>query len=270
MTHRFGRNRPATPNPHPQLAKYRATSEARKFPDSCDYMAAAMPVLTMMHANGPDPDYPAAPGGLGDCTIAACANATGVWTGNSGRLVITPTSDVVAMYSRCSGYIPGNDATDQGCDELVVLNEWKTVGLGGRTIDGAVAVNAGDAAELAWAIYVFGCVVLCGEMPWGWTPVSGPGFVWGVDGDPIPSRGHCWISAAYDRNGIMPVTWALASEKTPSYETWPAAAHYNEPIAGGSCYAPISRDWLNARGVAPNGYDLDTMVKDASAMGVIL
>lgn len=255
MSFRFGRRRPTAPNPHPHLLRYVA-SDAPAPPASVDYYRNAGRCLTDILGNDV----------LGDCTAACYAHAIGLWTDGA----VCPTREqTVAFYSACSGYIAGNAATDQGADELVVIQTAKTVGLAGRVLDGAVTVDASNPGLVASAIWLFGCVFLCAELADVWLPTH-LGETWAIPADPDPRQGHCFLGYGYDASGVYIDTWGLVSERTPTRISWEAAAKFCVPSGGGGCYAPISREWLDAQGKAPNGYDLETLVRDAAGMGVIL
>ncbi len=257
---KLGRRRPLVANPHPPVARYGIRSTAMP-PDSVDYQADAMPNLLNIFGNDV----------LGDCTAACYAHAIGVWTGNAGNLAAISTDDVIRFYSACSGYIPGNEATDQGADELTVLQQAKVTGLAGHTVVGSVTVNAVNPLEVMNAIWLFGCVAICLELPDDWLPQTGPGFTWDVapEQKPDPTKGHCFLGCGYDQEGVYIDTWGLVSETTPSRISWSALVDYANPGAGGSCYAMISSEW-ELEGRAPNGYDLAQLIADASAIGVVL
>src|SRR6185437_3321920 len=102
-----------------RLARYLPTSIAPP-PASVDWSKAAVPQWGMM-----DNDT------LGDCTAAACGHARQTWTANNGPEVTVTNDQVVAFYSGSTGYVVGDPSTDQGGVEIVVLNYFRTVGLGG-------------------------------------------------------------------------------------------------------------------------------------------
>ena len=79
---------------------------------------------------------------LGDCVIAGMAHVVGVLTGEADNTpVLYSDNQIVALYSAIGGYVPGNPATDQGCDEQTGLNYWQQQGApaGSHQIGGWMA-----------------------------------------------------------------------------------------------------------------------------------
>jgi hypothetical protein len=255
----FGRNRPTRAPTHPPASRYVSLSTLPTPPASCDYMAAALPNLTNVDGNDV----------LRDCTAAHYAHQIGIWTGNAGTLFCPTLNQVVAFYSASSGYDPANPLSDQGADELTVLETAQTVGLAGHKILGACSVDPTDPAMVAACVWLFGGLALCAELPDEWVnPIpTAPGFTWDVAGAPNPKQGHCAGIAGYDADGLYLVTWGLVSEVTISRVTWPALAKYGAGSANGSLNAMLSQDWLDAAGKAPNGYDMSQLVADFQAAG---
>jgi hypothetical protein len=260
---KFGRNVPSRPSPHHAFAKYINLSTFPTPPASCDYMAAALPCLTLLYANGPDPSFPQAPDGVGDCVWAYQAYQLGIWTGNSGSLVTVATSDVIAAYSGDTGYVIGNETTDQGTDELSAIDYMVKTGLAGHMILGAVSIDATNEAEVAAALWLAGGLSLC--LGWRWN-VSAPGFVLDVTSASVQGD-HCVGLSGYSSEGCNPVTWGLADENNLNLITPRALAAYGTEAGGGSLYAEISKDWLDARGDAPTGFDLEQLEADLATYG---
>jgi len=261
---KFGRLRPARPSPHPALADHLFLSALPTPPASCDYSAAgfapAGSLGGLADIDGNDL--------LGDCTAAGFAHFLNVVTGNAGSVFLPALQQVIDFYALCSGY-NGTPQTDRGADELTVIDFARTTGLGGHKITGAVSVDASNVAMVAAAIWLFGGLQLCIELPDAWPPLAtGPGFVWDVAGAPNPNSGHCVYLYGYDRTGVFVDTWGLVSPTVPTRITWPALAKYGVAAAGGSLYAFLSSDWITSLGEAPNGLNLTSLVTAASMVGV--
>lgn len=260
---KLGRNTPSRVSPHKAFARYVNLSTLPTPPASVDYMAAALPCLELLYANGPDPSFPQAPDGIGDCVWAYQAHQLGIWTGNAGALFTATTTQVVDAYSGDTGYVIGNESTDNGTDELSAIDYMVTTGLAGHKILGAVAIDATNQAEVAAALWLAGGLSLC--LGWRWN-ISSPGFVLAITSAPIQG-GHCVGLSGYSSNGANPVTWGLVSEQILNLITWDALAAYGTEQAGGSLYAEISEDWLNTQGAAPTGFDLEQLKADLAAYG---
>src|ERR1700675_2681705 len=69
---------------------------------------------------------------LGDCTIAAGGHLIELLTSSASDLVLPTDEQIVADYSSVTGYTPSDPSTDQGANELDVLNYWKKTGIAGH------------------------------------------------------------------------------------------------------------------------------------------
>jgi len=205
----------------------------------------------------------------GDCTIAAVAHDEGVFTANAGGPIFVPTLEQVnAMYSRCEGP-PGFPAIDEGCDEITVLNDYKTNGLAGHKCAGWMTVNAMDIRQCMTALWLFENLYLTVELPDAWiSPFpSGDGFVWNIAGEPDPNNGHAIVACDYNFSvpnypKFVVATWGMLGYLKPG-----ALMKYFVPSAGGGCYTVLSQETINrAKGRAPNGFDWAQLQADFAAL----
>jgi hypothetical protein len=271
MTPRFGRNRPhpARVERQPTFAKFRTTSPI-VVPDDWDYGTLATAALQTMLANGPDPtvtiDPYAAANGLGCCTCAAPAHGVDVWTAGGDAPVIITADQTITLYCLSCGYVIGDPATDQGGDELTVLDYIATSGIDGNglhKIAGSVAIDATNVTELREASFITGGVEFCAELPNAYTnPFPGPDAVWdvgtGPDYVPQQSQGHCFHGrGTYTSNGPNgQPAWGIVTWGTLVWYTTRAAAYYSTSAQGGSANSALSSEWVaKANGKAPNGLD---------------
>lgn len=105
---------------------------------------------------------------IGDCTIADVAHAVGSFSRfGQGTEVIVSNADVLTMYSRVSGYIPGNANTDTGCVIQDVLNDWRKNGIGtpAHKILAFFQVNYKDLNEVKACTWLFLGVTLGVNLP---------------------------------------------------------------------------------------------------------
>jgi hypothetical protein len=192
----------------------------------------------------------------GCCTISACGHLEGVFTANSGKPIFIPTlEEINTMYSRCEGP-PGFPAADNGCDEITVLDDYKTNGLAGHKCVNWMRVDATNVRQCQIAIWLFENLYLTLELPDAYVNPfpSSDGFVWNVAGDPDPNNGHAIVSTDY--NFTVPQypkfeidTWGMQGWMTPG-----ATMKYCTPQAGGGCYTALSYEIINrAKQRAPNG-----------------
>lgn len=225
-------------------------------PASCDYSPKAMQALHEVYDNDT----------LGDCVIACMAHAVGVFTGNGnpGTAYIFPDADIIALYSAIGGYVPGNPATDQGCNEQDALNYFQHNGApaGLNKVAGWIAVDATNANEVKSAQWLFENLVFGISLPDAWLNDPKPGFVWDV-AQPNPQNGHCVLGVGYNSVGVQVATWGMIGTIT-----WAAIAALCVPSAGGELYTVLSDECIQqTTSKSANGIDWPTLVSDFDAMG---
>lgn len=199
---------------------------------------------------------------LGDCTAAGAFHINGALLANAGEVVNFTESDVIAFYAGSCGYVPGNEATDQGGDEQTVLNYWKQNGLvsGLHKIDGWSGVDGSNAAEVRSATWLFENCYFGIELPDAWiNPMpSISGFVWDVAGDPDPDNGHCFVGLDYTDQGVVIDSWGMLGTIT-----WAAIAKYASIPLGGELYTVFGPDAINTATLkAPNGFNGAQLTSD--------
>jgi hypothetical protein len=194
----------------------------------------------------------------GDCTCAAAGHMIMEWTANTGKEVVVPDSDVLALYNH---FAHGNP--DAGANMLDVLKYWRKQGLDKHKIIAFAAlelknqVQAMDAVNLFGANYI-GVALPDFAVPAGKDPLTIPWVVppKGAVGDAAPNQqnGHCIPAVAYDQRNLYVVTWGQLKSMS-----WQFYAAYAE-----EAFAVLSRDWINKQlgGKAPSGFDLATLQKD--------
>ena len=250
---KMGRKRAISRGPRLSLKNYLLTRMPLP-PATCDYTAKAGPVLMQMLANDR----------LGNCTAASAFHISGTMLANADRPVIwSAASQVIPFYSATGGYIPGQDKTDNGANEVDVLNYWQNFGLlpdGSHKIAAWMAVDATNHDEVATAIWLFENVYAGAELTDSWvTPVpSASGFTWGIAGAPNPDNGHAFPGLGYDADGVKISTWGMVGTLT-----WPAIEKYAGHADGGELYTVLSADSIErVSAKAPNGLDLAQLTND--------
>jgi len=205
---------------------------------------------------------------LGDCTIAGLLHVGGAWLGNADQPIPYTDADAIRLYEKACGYDPSNPSTDQGGDEVDVLNCAMQAGLaadGSHKIAGWSGVDATDAALVKQAGYLFENVYFGVGLPDAWVnPMpSSDGFVWDVAGDSDPNNGHCFVGLGYDAQGVEIDTWGMLGAIT-----WAAAAKYAVQSGGGELYTLLSADSIaKASAKAPSGFDWAQLEADFKAIG---
>jgi hypothetical protein len=255
-TYKLGRTRPVARGPRFSLRNYLMRGITPP-PASCDYTKAAAPALANVYGNDT----------LGDCVIAGMAHVVGVLTGNAGSLFTYSNQQIVELYSAIGGYVPGDPATDKGCNEQTALNYWENNGApaGSHKIAGWLAVNAADPAEYRTALWLFENLYFGLELPDAWiTPMPRePGFVWDVAGAPDPDNGHCVAGVGYTPQGVTIDTWGMTGLLTDR-----AINKYGSLSAHGDVYTVVSQDGISAATQkAPAGFDWSQLIADFDSMG---
>jgi hypothetical protein len=254
---KMGRRRPVARCPRMSLHNY-LTRSIPAPPATCDYAKAAKSALSKVYENDT----------LGDCVIAGMAHVVGVLTANAGGKAFTYSNkQITTLYSAIGGYVPGNPATDQGCDEQTALNYWENNGapVGSHKIAGWLSVNGNDATEVRTALWLFENLYFGMELPDKWiTPFpSASGFTWDAAGPPNPSNGHCVVGVGYNAQGVVIDSWGMTGLITDS-----AIAKYATTGANGALYTVVSVDGLNkATQKVPAGFDWSQLVADFDSMG---
>jgi hypothetical protein len=253
---KMGRVRPA-PGRRLNFASYAGPS----LPDPPAYVhrgKAALPCLSNIYAND----------SLGDCTAAGAGHGIGVWRGNAGNNDPAPTvDDVIDFYSATTGYVRGNSATDQGGDEVTVLNYWMSTGFaikGSQTskIAAWCNVDATNAKQVRQAIWLAEFVYFGVELPDAWvSPMpQHNGFLWDVAGEADPNNGHCFIAASYDRY-LLNDTWGEFG-----YMTDAAVAKYASG-PGGELHCCFSMESINrASQKSDSGFAWEQILADSASL----
>ncbi|HMK86950.1 MAG TPA: hypothetical protein VK437_13405 [Steroidobacteraceae bacterium] len=255
-TYKLGRTRPIARCPRFSLHNYLMRSMPAP-PPACDYTKAAAGALANVYEND----------ALGDCVIAGIGHVVGVLTGNAGDLFIYTNQQITTLYSAIGGYVPGDPATDRGCDEQTALNYWENNGapVGQHQIAGWLSVNVADPTEYRTALWLFENLYFGLELPDAWiNPMpSESGFVWDVAGASDPNNGHCVVGVGYGAKGITIDTWGMTGLLTDQ-----AIAKYGAHKSHGALYTVVSQDGISkATQKAPAGFDWSQLIADFDSMG---
>ena len=256
-TVKMGRTRPVKKGrKYLRLSDYLIKGQLPTPPDAVDYRKGASKSLRNIFLNDQ----------LGDCVIAAGYHVTGTATGNAGGEFVATDKQITADYSAIGGYVPGDESTDQGCDEETGFAYWESHGFAnGTKLIGHLTVDASNQNEVKTALWLFENVFFGTELPDEWiSPFpSDDTTTWDVAGKPNPENGHAYQGVAYGVAGVIVDTWALYVT-----QTWKALAKYNTRGAGGQLFSLFTPDML-AKGQAkcPNGIDWASLIADFQAMG---
>ncbi len=193
---------------------------------------------------------------IGDCTCAAAGHMVEAWTSQAKKAIAVPTDkEVLAAYEQVSGYNPRTGANDNGAVELDVLKYWRKTGIGSHKLGAFVYVEPKNHLHVKQSVMLFGGIYIGLTLPVSaqdqdvWTVPAG-----GTNGPGAPGSwgGHAVNVVAYDDHGITVITWG--AKKRMTWAFWDA---YCE-----EAYALLSRDFINAKGAAPSGFNLAQLKKD--------
>lgn len=214
---------------------------------------------------------------LGDCVCAAMGHMVEQWTTYSaGQPAVVTNQDVLHLYQRIGGYVPGHPETDNGCDMLTALKYWRKFGVTNgpnkHKIGAFVKVDETDRDEVTTAAWLFGSLFVGVQLPITAQLPDGAPPVWQVpkegpngDGSPGSWGGHCipivGYSNAYKTKGGNPGTTVVTWGSTYSM-TWPFLMNYVDEI-----WAVLSPDWFGANNKAPSGFDIAQLQADLVEVG---
>jgi hypothetical protein len=228
-----------------QMANYLGITHLPDIPATRDWTSKATAAWGMMLNDQ-----------LGDCTCAAAAHITQVWSANEGPIEITlPDAEVLKAYEAVGHYKPGNPASDQGAVEMDVLRYWRKHGIGGYQIKAYVALEPKNHEHIRAAVNLFGGSYIGLALPvsaqnqkvWSVPPGGASG-----KGAPGSWGGHAVVVEAYDSHGLTCITWGQKKRMTWSF--WDTYCD--------EAYAVLSDLWAPKAKQAPSGFDFATLEAD--------
>lgn len=191
----------------------------------------------------------------GDCVWADSGHHLMLRTANAAGAIIVPTAeDVLACYSAVTGYVPGNEATDRGTDEVTAMAYLKTTGLLGHKSNDYGTIDPLNQDHVRWCVELFGecrlgilvtpAMVQQFEDKLPWTRMM-------TDATP---DGHDVPIVYCDPDWAYVVTWA--GEQRIAWSLL-ADTHFVD-----EAHAELYYDWVREQGTAPSGLDLNQLESD--------
>lgn len=201
---------------------------------------------------------------IGDCTIAGEAHLVGAVSVYSGHPeVLFADSEVQAVYSRVGGYVPGDPATDQGCNMADVLADLKANGITdvngvSHQAEGYASLgNVADEDLLAQCLEVFGSVYVGFNVQQHMEAQFSAGQVWTWRPGDAVVGGHCVVLQRRYPEGSM--------HGILEYWTWGARQRADfgwQAHAVEEAWVVVTRDWIEANGTTVEGLDLTSLLAD--------
>lgn len=192
---------------------------------------------------------------VGDCVFAAMGHMLMNWTAHEGDEVIPTDDQIIEAYSAVTGYVPGDESTDNGTSMTDGYAYWQSKGVAGHKIDGWVSIDYTNLDHVKLGIYLFGGVNPGINVPQSAIDQFNAGMPWEQSDSPIVG-GHSIPVLGYGSQGCTCITWA---KRQPM--SWAFFQDYTEEL-----YAPLSLDWLDKQGVAPNHINLEQLKADLLAL----
>jgi len=190
----------------------------------------------------------------GDCTCASTAHQLMLHSANAGTMIQPTAEQTLALYSAITGFNPADPSTDQGADELSVIEYLEKTGWLGTKDTAAANIDPLNIAHLKWGVQLFGAARLGVNLPQSAMDQFNAGQPWDVianDGGII--GGHDVPIVKYDASGVFYiVTWAKLQPMTPAF-----VAKYVE-----EAHCEMNSAWIEAGGLGASGIDGKQLIAD--------
>jgi hypothetical protein len=186
----------------------------------------------------------------GDCVWATIGHQIqALTTYGQGNTIVVHDASLLSAYSAVTGFDPTKPSTDQGTVVQDALNYWRKTGIEGHQILAFAQVDHTNRAEVEAAINVFGSVHVGLNFPQSAMDQFNAGRDWDTiarDGGVI--GGHAVPVGSYDDTTGFDGTVSWARQLRMSQSFW------NKYVE--EAWIVITKDWLNANGLSPEGVDL--------------
>lgn len=199
----------------------------------------------------------------GDCVFADCAHQEMLRTANVGTIWVPTDQQVLDLYSACTGFTPSDPSTDQGADELTVIDYLTKTGWQGRKLDGHANLDPTQLDQLKWAVCIFGASRLGVNLPQSAMDAFNNGQPWDAGDDASPIGGHDVPLVKYQGDMFFVATWGKLQPVTQDFMfgAYPDGTPYVE-----EAHAELAADWIGAIGSAPSNLNLSQLIADLQAV----
>jgi hypothetical protein len=188
----------------------------------------------------------------GDCTAADTGHMLMVRSANVG-MPMTPTlQDVLNFYSDTTDppFDPNDASTDNGANEVDVLNYLKSTGFLGHKLDSYGSVDPVDYNHMRWCVQLFGGCRIGVNLPQSAMDQFDANEPWDIKGDLTIVGGHDIPIVHYDPSYYYVCTWGRW--KQPVTRAW------MERFCD-EAHPELAFDWIAKQGLAPSGFDLQDL-----------
>ncbi len=194
---------------------------------------------------------------IGDCTCACAGHMLMEWTSRTYGTVTPTDQQIIAAYSAITGYVPGNESTDNGAAITDVLAYWQNTGIASHKILGWAAIDVSNVANLKAAVALFGAIDIGFNVPQSAMDAFGKGQPWNDTTDTNIVGGHSVPVMGYGGLGCTCITWGQRQQMS-----WAFFSAYCD-----EAYACITEDFITRAQVTPVfGLNLAALQADLEAL----
>lgn len=202
---------------------------------------------------------------LGDCTCAGILHAIMLWFSQWGEVPKFTDQDAINLYEALCGYDPKKPTSDQGGVEIDILKAWRKKPIADCELLAFAAVDPTNWEHVKLAHWLAGTLYMGVSLPFSaqrnglWADTNGIPGEWG---------GHCMVTSAYrEKRGLCSffnskiltaITWGKAQDMSAAW-----VAKYCDEL-----WVPITSAWFNDQARAPNGFDLEELLKDVKQVSI--
>lgn len=185
---------------------------------------------------------------IGDCTIAGRYHLRMIQraVAQAWNPLVVTTAEATADYSAITGYVPGDESTDNGANMTDVLTYYK---------DQYVTLDIQNIDQIKAATYIFGGIYIGFNVPESMVDQLNSGIdpTWAYSpNDKVSGEGHCVDPCGYGRDGLALASWGKYYRT--SWDFWLSWVD--------EAYALVEPDWIEKSGVSPTGLDLNGLLAD--------
>jgi hypothetical protein len=203
-----------------------------------------------MLGNGPDNSVKQGFQGAGDCVFAGGDHEHMMWNAEVGKKVAFTGANAISDYSKVTGYVIGDDSTDQGTIVRDALKYRQNTGLVDKgkkrhKLGAYVQLEPGNTDHVKQALYILSAVGIGFQFPSSAMQQFNDGKPWSVVAGAQIEGGHYVPVVAVRAGGIVVITWGQLQ-----LMTWQFFQKYCDEAWG-----LLSQEFLKA-GKSPEGFDL--------------
>lgn len=193
---------------------------------------------------------------MGCCVVAGGVNAVQSTTKCSGGIERSVPDDYVeTAYELLGGYVPGNEATDNGLVGVDFLNWWRTNTLNGSILDAYAdpILIGNDADEFKLSVQEFGGVFTGVQLRQTDMDAFLAGKPWDAGGSDGSVVGGHWLwCCGFNAQGPVFQTWDKNQQAA-----WMWLISRQDEL-----HTPLMPDWMNKDGESPAGIDVASLHHD--------